>query len=105
MKKIRREFDNKKLLEFFVEFLKSKNVLDKFERNLKTEANHDKATVGELNEEYIKYGSMDIDPEFIDVPPLIACAFVWSETDEGFEFWCDIEDEFVKHFRENYHEV
>lgn len=62
--------------EKFIQFLKDNNCLERFEANLKSDANlNDQKTIGDLLR-------TRRDP--------IGSAFVWDDTPEGWKFWHDI---------------
>lgn len=72
-----------KTKEQIIEWLKSKDWFDAFAKNISFK------TVDEVIEECLKEES---------VIGIIDFAFIWSNTDEGQDFWCNADREFRKWF-------
>ena len=72
-----------KTKEQIIEWLKSNDLYDAFAKNISSK------TVDEVIEEYLKEES---------VIGIIDFAFIWRNTDEGQDFWCNFDREFRKWF-------
>lgn len=77
---------NKKWKEEFEKFLHDKNIFDSFFENYKNQ--------------YLNF-HIDIFDEVIDVYDYFYFAFDWEYTDEGDDFWLNINDEWYDYCNDN----
>jgi len=74
--------------EKFIQFLKDNGALEKFEENLKSsEVRFEDDNFTTIDE----YFDKDSDPT-----TFIGAAFIWFITDEGSEFWANIDNKWIE---------